>query len=211
MKEKKHFIFDVDGTLFSSLNTIIQSFGEVFEKMNIEMPEKKAIKSKIGCDLRDIVESFFPTNQVNEAIALYRDIYIKKQDQGIPLINGTKETLDFLKNQGKTITAFTMKRRKFTEPLFQTNGIRDYFEMIVGSEDVEYGKPSPEGIFKIMEYYPNQKKEDFVFIGDSLHDAFSAKNANIDFIGVLTGGATKQEFKKEGFNYILDSIKNLQF
>lgn len=58
---------------------------------------------------------------------------------------------------------------------------RERFCMIVCSDDIQNGKPHPEGLLKIAERYPGKQ---LLYIGDTVDDARSARAANIPFIGV---------------------------
>jgi len=61
-----------------------------------------------------------------------------------------------------------------------------YFDVIVGGEDVAAHKPDPEGLLKAISMVGCQKEE-VLFVGDSTVDARTAKNAGVDFVAVLTG------------------------
>ena len=52
-------------------------------------------------------------------------------------------------------------------------------------------------------------KEKLVYVGDTRFDLYAARASEIKFIGVLTGAATKQEFKEQGVQNILESIADL--
>jgi len=57
----------------------------------------------------------------------------------------------------------------------------DRFSMIVSSDDVENGKPHPEGLLKIAARYPGKP---VLYVGDTVDDARSARAAYVPFIGV---------------------------
>ena len=77
---------------------------------------------------------------------------------------------------------------------------------IVGGEDVEEHKPHPEGLLLAKEKL-KIKKEQAIYIGDSLVDVEAAKAAEIDFIAVLTGTVSKQVFEDKKCR----SIQNLHY
>jgi HAD superfamily phosphatase len=58
---------------------------------------------------------------------------------------------------------------------------RDKFSTIIGSDDVEHGKPHPEGLLKVAALYPGAR---LLYVGDTIDDARSASGANVPFIGV---------------------------
>ena len=77
----------------------------------------------------------------------------------------------FLTNKPKDLTNKTLKRHH----------IYDYFKYIVTSEDVSFKKPSPDGIYKLIEM-SSIAKENVIMIGDSELDQKAASLASIDFI-----------------------------
>ena len=58
---------------------------------------------------------------------------------------------------------------------------RDRFRTIIAADDVEHGKPHPEGLLKIAALYPGVP---LLYVGDTVDDARSASAANVPFIGV---------------------------
>jgi phosphoglycolate phosphatase-like HAD superfamily hydrolase len=65
--------------------------------------------------------------------------------------------------------------------VLKAKGLRDYFSVIVAAEDVEKGKPDPEGILKAMKLLHADMA---VFIGDTIYDEKAAKAAGIAFLHV---------------------------
>jgi len=66
------------------------------------------------------------------------------------------------------------------------------FDIIIGGEDVLHHKPDPEGLLKAIEYL-NVKRDETLYVGDSVVDAETASNAGVDFIGVTSGATTDNE------------------
>ena len=56
----------------------------------------------------------------------------------------------------------------------------------MGGEDVKAPKPSPEGVLFALEHL-GSTPEETLYIGDSTVDAETARNAGVDFAGVLNG------------------------
>jgi HAD superfamily hydrolase (TIGR01509 family) len=56
-----------------------------------------------------------------------------------------------------------------------------YFEMVVTALDVEHPKPHPESVEKIIEAF-RLKKEEAVFVGDSVVDKQTAESSGVRFI-----------------------------
>lgn len=87
-------------------------------------------------------------------------------------------------------------------------GFKNTFDYIVGGEDVDCQKPSPEGVINAVEFF-NYKLDEIIYIGDSLTDAETAKNAGVTFIATLTGVTKKEEFKDFHVYRYIDKISEL--
>lgn len=84
--------------------------------------------------------------------------------------------------------------------------------MIVGAEDVKVEKPNPEGLIFAISHLQTECSE-VLYVGDSIVDAKTAKNAVVSFAGVLTGTTTREDFGKypnvcigEGIRDIYDFV-----
>ena len=49
------------------------------------------------------------------------------------------------------------------------------------------GKPSPEGIYKILKKARIKDKKNCIYVGDSIYDYQSSKKANIDYLHASWG------------------------
>ena len=210
MAKKNTAIFDVDGTLFSSIPTILNSFAATFEKMELAFPGEEKIKALIGCGLPVIFSEFLPQGAIERAVEIYREIYLATQrkglsSSGIEIVPGTQQALQDLANANFNIGAFTMKSCFATRELFQQAGIEQFFKIIVGFENVERSKPDPEGLEKCLDFFGVEKSQ-AVFVGDSLHDLQASRNGGVEFLAVTSGTAEKDDFAENGCNLIFPSV-----
>ena len=88
--------------------------------------------------------------------------------------------LELLKERGLFIAVDTNRGRSLSDLLTYFN-IREYFSCLITSRDVENPKPSPEGVYKICDYYKIEPKE-VLFLGDSMTDYHAAKQSGAFFL-----------------------------
>ena len=110
------------------------------------------------------------------------------------------EVLTSLSSAGRIMGVVTTKMRSVSEELLAQTGIDSYFQVVVGSEDVQKWKPNPEPLFLAAKKL-SVSPIDCIYIGDSVHDAKAAKSAGMEFIGVLTGTGKREELEKFGKVY----------
>ena len=88
----------------------------------------------------------------------------------------------------------------------------EYDIITIGAEYKFKRKPDPSSALEIMKLYDIQSKES-IFIGDSIIDIQTAKNANMHSGGVLWGNGTSKELEpadeifknpRELLNYFLE-------
>ena len=123
------------------------------------------------------------------------------------------------------ISTFSSKLLSFVmAPLFsywfetqEMNGIKellnqhfpeDFLDIIIGGEDVQTPKPSPEGLLLAIRQLHATKAET-LYIGDSTVDAETAQKAGVDFAGITHGMTTAEELKKYPHKKIMSSLEEL--
>jgi len=128
---------------------------------------------------------------------------------GAVLLSGAMKTLQKLKAQGfKTALATTDSRRRAQESLKELK-IGVYFDVVVGADDVEKGKPAPDMILKACKLTKCLPRN-AVMVGDSRSDMLMGKNARVKLcIGVLTGPTLREELEKIA-DVVVPSITSLR-
>ena len=86
------------------------------------------------------------------------------------------------------------------------------FDPLVGMEDVEFEKPHPEGILKILD---RLKPEETFYVGDVMDDCLAARAASVPFIGVVSSDnplAVELEalFREQGAMAVVADINELE-
>jgi HAD superfamily phosphatase len=86
------------------------------------------------------------------------------------------------------------------------------FDPLVGDEDVEHGKPAPDGLRKIAAATGASR---IWYVGDTVDDARSARAAGVPFIGIASDGSPRRAelvslFAAENAVAVLDDINQLE-
>ena len=197
MKQYQTYLFDFDYTLADSSRGIVICFRNVLERHHHTGISDGQIKRTIG---KTLVESFSLLTGIQDAETLeeYRKEYVKEADRFMTvntrLFPETAAVLQALKEKGAQIGIISTKYRYRIMELMSHAIPQDVIALVVGGEDVKTAKPSPEGVFLALERL-NAEKSSTLYIGDSTVDAETARNAGIDFAGVLHGTTTEEELK----------------
>jgi phosphoglycolate phosphatase len=199
----KYILLDVDGVILSSINYYTELFRDVSESHGAQNDVSDDFyKSHIGVELDKWVPKILPKeNHHKFEIAFLERINNPVGEQNIPLIDGVGETLEMIKNGNKKIAFISTKPRKAMNSMLQRYSLHEFIDFSIAGDEVTKYKPDPEGIIKSLDYF-KANKEEALFIGDSKHDLVAAQNASINFIGVLTGICTSEDWEFESVPYI---------
>lgn len=207
----KAVIFDFDYTLGDSTKGIVLSVNYALDRLGYREREREEIKKTIGLSLKDTYAVLTGKSDIQEA-ELFADYFKEKADlvmvDNTQLYEGVKETLQMLRYKGCQIGIVTTKFRYRIEQILSRFDALDLVDMIVGAEDVKVEKPNPEGLLWVVERL-QLGKSDILYVGDSIVDAKTAQNADVNFAGVLTGTTTKQDFALYPSVYIGETIRDV--
>lgn len=205
------FLFDFDYTLADSSRGIVICFRNVLKRHAYANVTDEAIKRTIGKTLED---SFTILTGITDPgqLAVLRKEYSKESDQfmnaNTHLFEDTLPTLRQLKEQGIRIGIISTKHRCRIQNFLQQHLPDNYFDIIVGGEDVSLPKPNPEGLlFAIHQLGVLPAKT--MYVGDSTVDAETAANAGVDFTGVTSGATIAEELKQYPHTRIISRLNEL--
>jgi len=196
----KAVIFDLDGVLLDNTQLIVEIFQEVARRSGVKVPDAKSIIATLGLIGKDMIEIVLGNGEK------YRETLIQvwmEREKEMKLMPGVEIVLKELKTKKAVVTSapdLAAKRR--------LSDFMDYFEAIITQESTEKHKPNAQPLLLACEKL-GVKPEEAVYIGDRLIDFETAKNAGMDFIGILSGGTSKEEFKKAGVEKIINSLGEL--
>ena len=212
---KKLIIFDMDGTLLDSGESLANSLNFTLNKLGLKTYEVSLIKTWVGNGASVLIKrglvgkKEFSENEINQDLfKKAKDIFLTHYGQtltnGVRLFDGVKETLEYFYNKGIFLAVATNKPIQFTIPLLKYFNIDTFFSKIVADDGKILKKPNPDMILNILNEL-NINKNEAIMVGDSYNDLNSAKSAKIDFIGVSFGYT---DVKLEGI--IVDDFRELK-
>jgi phosphoglycolate phosphatase len=188
-------LFDLDGTLIDSTDAIVETFHHSFRVHNFLHVEDEKIKVLIGYPL-DVMykELGVSDDKIWDFVATYKEEYRKISTLKTELLPNAIEAVKKA-SEFATLGIVTTKTGKYSKVLMEHFELMNYFEVLIGREDVENPKPHEEPILKALEKLDTKNREIWM-IGDTKLDLISAKNANVNSIGVLCGYGEKDTLKK---------------
>ena len=186
--QKKDLIilFDLDGTLIDSTEAIVESFARSFEVLGGEMAPEQEIRCQIGHPLGDMYEALgVPRSMIESYVQTYRENYRQIHRLKTLLLPGAGEAVKYAACRAR-LGVVTTKTGRYSQELLEHFGLMEYFEVLIGSEDVTRHKPHPEPVLKALKRM-GRTEERCWMIGDTCMDMISAAASGIDAVAVECG------------------------
>lgn len=184
MKDYNVYLFDFDGCLVDSLESMEYIYLSAFEKVGLKAKKEEVIGymreplDKTFLDRGGKIEDY---PEFVKWIIFYLDD--KKSILATKLFDDTLKIIDFLKKKNKKIGIITSNSTKHVlEVLEHLNIDKNIFDVIVAYDSTKKHKPDPDPVLKGLELLNAQANNEAVYVGDALDDMKAGKGAGIDTI-----------------------------
>lgn len=192
----KSIIFDMDGTLLDSSYALTCSVNHVRSTIGLSPVSKEFLEFYINEPDQDLPMKFYETKEFSPVHQqLFREHYMENVHLSVKPYAGVLELLEYLKSTGATLSVATNAADYFAKHMLEYCKMSDFFTHIIGSNNVENRKPSPDMIEHLVKA-TSISLEKTVLVGDSVKDEFAAMNAQVDFIFADWGYGQSKTAKK---------------
>ncbi len=207
-KKIRGMIFDLDGTLIEAYEAIYLGLKEVFEQSGRDIFPYAKLKTYLKADLESTLYQFFTPEETVKNIPVMRKRYEEVYLEHTHLLNGAREVLEDLHRRGTFLAVASNKFGKFSRLALEHLKVSSYFKSVIGAGDVSRNKPSPDMIHLAL-IEMGLPPKDVIFVGDTLTDIETGKEAGVDVYAIPTGFHTKKELSQQRPKRILRNLKEL--
>lgn len=202
LKQKKLFIFDLDGTLIDSSLDICNSLADACHKVGITPPTLDELKQYLHQGSQQILIDLLKDKALAKKVyPHFMRFYQQQLLVHTRLYDKVEHILDTVSQYAK-IALMSNKREAPCHTILEGLNVKHLFSMIVGGDTYPVKKPHPLPLQKICQHLAIDAK-DAIMIGDSPVDIIAAQKANMDNIAVLSGFTAKSP--------LLDSMPSIYF
>ncbi len=207
MRYPKLVIFDWDGTLVNSIESILTGFRLAYHRHGHPCPPNDALRATIGLPLAAAFESLSPGLPSATMVTLYREYWFDPSRPASPWVAGALDTLDWLASRDIRSAIATGKSRRGVEHELELLKAHSRFVTLRSADDAA-AKPHPEMIQQILEELQMSPSE-AVVVGDSPLDLQMARAAGVPACGVLGGVGSARALHQETPLAVLETVAGL--
>ena len=202
-------LFDLDGTLTESGPGIMKAGQYALRAFGIER-DWRELSFFVG-PLSETFARFVPAQDVDAAVAKFREYYQKDGWLDNAPYPGIPELLAHLKAQGKRLFVATSKLDTMAVRIVEHFGLMPYFEAVCGAPagDKEAGK-KVNVVKAALKSAGCDELSRAVMIGDREHDVIGGHLAGLEVIGVLYGYGSREELTAAGAEHIAETPAGIE-
>lgn len=207
-RKMKAVIFDLDGTLSDSINSIKYCGDKALEPLGYGPFTVDRYKYFVGDGAANLIKRALAAGgdteleHFQEAFASYKEIFREHCMYQVKPYEGIPELLKALKERGIALAVLSNKPHVETIHVIETLFGRDCFDIIAGQKEDVPIKPSPEGVFRILEEL-QLTCEDIIYLGDTATDMKTGKAAGAFTVGALWGFRERKELEESHADAII--------
>ncbi len=210
----KACIFDLDGTLTSTLDSIHYSVNETLREMDLPDITKEECRQFVGDGARCLMERTLcrigeeNVCRIDEAMEVYGRIFDENCTYLVEPYDGIVDMLQKLKERNIQLAVLSNKPHPQTVKVVREIFGEGIFSYVQGQKDGMPKKPDPTGVWKLQEKM-KVSREDCLYVGDSEVDIRTGHAAGLETVGVLWGFRSKKALEDAGAENLITHPREL--
>ncbi|MDO4294127.1 MAG: HAD family hydrolase [Eubacteriales bacterium] len=222
---KKVVIFDLDGTLANTLESIAYCTNRALADFGLPSIPTEQFKRFVGNGARTQItralrfagdperereggadDDGFSTSpaHLEEVFARYMEYFSADCMYRVEPYPGIRELLEELKRRSVRIAVFSNKPHANTEAVIRSLFGEGYFDAVQGQTPAIPKKPAPDGVYAILKDL-GAKPDQALYVGDSWVDIETGKASGVRTVGVLWGFRDRQELEAHHADWVIGS------
>lgn len=210
---KRAVIFDLDGTLIDSYAEALRRTEKIALMLGLPFDQRilAKIRSLWGRPAPEMIKACWPDADGEVFLQAWKNLDCIRRYKLIPK---TRQILRELQQRKIVMGVLTQRGLISTTAQLEMNRIKKFFTFVKTTDGSGFSKPHPKSIEPCFEELARLriKPRQTLFVGDSVRNDWGlAQAVGIDFVGVATGGNTREDFIRAGLakDRILASVADL--
>lgn len=210
----KAAIFDLDGTLLNTLESIARPTNEALKHFGYEERPLESYKYYVGDGYRNCVARALADDgetdplKIAEVYEFGSGLYADDPMYNIKPYAGVKEAISEMRSAGVKIAVLTNKPNVSAPAVVEKYFGERFFDIVIGQRNGKPQKPDPASADEILEKL-KVSPEECCYFGDSSTDMKLGKAAGFYTVGVAWGFRTKEELENNHADMIINEPKEI--
>lgn len=210
----KACIFDLDGTLTDTLESLVYSVNATLNELHLPDITSEQCKSFVGSGARFLIERALQASgdkelvHIEEAMRIYGRIFKENCTYHVTPYEGIVDMLKVLKAKGVKLAVLSNKPHLQTVDVVASFFEEGTFIRVQGQMEGTPRKPDPMAACMIAEKFCVDPSE-CVYIGDSDVDMQTGNAAGMETVGVTWGFRPKEMLVANGAKHTIDHPEEL--
>lgn len=209
--EVRNLIFDFDGTLADTAPVILSTMAATIRELRLPYRSEDECRATIGLRLESVPAAMYPGHEDLSKVfaATYRRIFneINREVPAKPFPH-VIDLIRELKGRGFGLAIASSRSHQSLVDFTEELDICGMFDMLIGGNDVEKGKPAPDQVIAICSRLKWNVEETLV-VGDACFDIEMGKNAGAITCAVTYGNQSREQLLESRPDFIIDSFIGL--
>ena len=207
-------IFDLDGTVLDTVESIAYFANEALKKNGIVPIEVGEYKYLAGRGIANLVRGMlnfrgcYSDELYEKVFCDYDTAYNASPTYKSKIFDGLKEILDKIKAGGVRMAIVSNKPDFAAREVVRSLYGEGYFDFVTGQVPGGVLKPDPSVVLSVMEKF-GATREECIYVGDTSTDMKTGKNAEMLTVGVLWGFRGREELLSNGADIIVEKPSEL--
>lgn len=210
----KLFVFDLDGTVLDTVDSIAHYGNYALENYGIEAIPNEQYKLLAGNGIANLIKNMLNFRNVysdelyEKVFRTYDDAYNANVSYKSKIFDGLKEVLDTLKSRDIKLAIVSNKPDFAARTVVKEIYGENYFSFVTGQTDSFPLKPDPAVVLNVLKKF-GVEKEECIYVGDTSTDMKTGKNSELYTVGVLWGFRGKKELLDNGADVVIEKPAEL--
>lgn len=198
----KTVIFDLDGTLVNSIADLANSVNAGLQKAGLPVYGEEQYLRFVGNGAEKLIQramgKAYEDKRLKDMVRIeFQTQYNLHCNDNTRAYEGCEQMLYHLPKLGVMTGVLSNKPHEFVQPILDKAFPTVKFTIAWGKREGYTVKPDPKALLDMLKEL-QVPPEQCLYVGDSDVDVITARNANVDMVGVEWGFRTKEELLKSG-------------
>jgi len=194
----KAVVFDFDDTLVHTYENGVNNLRAVADNLGLPAPTESLLKENWGKAWEEFNERVWPGINAELIVNAYSSL--ASSMKSFPPVEGVHGILDLLSRRFVLGIVTGRTNQLFQRRLMGAGIDFSKFSFMFTQDDIKKPKSDPGYFDPVLKELATLgiSKDEILFVADSVYDYDVARNADIHFVGVLTGPASREDLLKKG-------------